>query len=661
MRDDLSSEVGRGRRSMFLLALAIGLSLVCATGSTRGGERSSSQDTEELGCYCVGKVGNVDCDYRDEVTIADLSMLIDHLYISRVRLPNLEEANIDGDPQGVIGLHDVALLIDHLFITLPELPDCPKPYNNPPNTGIVGFIDGLPFINSVAPYSPATGVRMRWTAEDRVDHPYDPPSFEFEYRMYGPYPDSLFKHIKDSFIVRVFITNDGRMYRFGPHERFVVCDTSWLPGGTRQIICDTVLVDTLTGRNAYGRLDTLCDVENPGFVNDPSLNRLAYQSSDGGDAWTHRTADTIYNLFAAYPSDTTWAGNFLFWVRARDSRDSMVYDPTPAFRYLRVIEPRHERDILIVDFVYPAAENAAKRNSIRAFWQTFVPNWAAETSHDGVIFDVSQDVHNEQDYGYYSLLRGFLNDLLRYKILIVFQDAVISGAWSSQGEKYQNVLAALQSGVNVWVAARIPLGTFNIAAHADTLFASATYQYFFGVQKTLFSGWASGFYTDMDGLPRIEDFVGAYSVDSARWPNLAIDTMLLRTRYKWEGSINPPLFPFYPYLPEIGALPEVDWAEPVAEAEVMYRYKSLYGPINPVAPEFSFDGLPVMHRLDRGLFRTVHSMFTPLALEPTTAQQMVDSVLSWLYDYRDVEMNRPWESVNTAPREFPDLEGRTEP
>jgi hypothetical protein len=46
----------------------------------------------------------------------------------------------------------------------------------------------------------------------------------------------------------------------------------------------------------------------------------------------------------------------------------------------------------------------------------------------------------------------------------------------------------------------------------------------------------------------------------------------------------------------------------------------------------SFNGRPVAHRLTTSLFKTVHFNFTPLAIDSTQMQVVVDSVLNWLYD-----------------------------
>jgi hypothetical protein len=62
----------------------------------------------------------------------------------------------------------------------------------------------------------------------------------------------------------------------------------------------------------------------------------------------------------------------------------------------------------------------------------------------------------------------------------------------------------------------------------------------------------------------------------------------------------------------------------------------------------SFHGRPVGIRLNRGLFRTVHMLFTPLALERTTGQQMVNDVLDWLYDGRVEAVSADRNSRNAA-------------
>ncbi len=83
-----------------------------------------------MGC-CLGQVGDVNGVDGDEPTLADITMLIDHLFISGIALPCVTEAdaNQSGGLTPVlndISLGDVFVLIDYLFIsggTVP-LPRC---------------------------------------------------------------------------------------------------------------------------------------------------------------------------------------------------------------------------------------------------------------------------------------------------------------------------------------------------------------------------------------------------------------------------------------------------------------------------------------------------------------------------------------------------------
>ena len=78
---------------------------------------------QDIGC-CLGLTGNIDGDPLDMVSLGDLSVLIDHLFISLNELPCPAEANLDDDPENV-SLGDLTALIDHLFISLNPLPPCP--------------------------------------------------------------------------------------------------------------------------------------------------------------------------------------------------------------------------------------------------------------------------------------------------------------------------------------------------------------------------------------------------------------------------------------------------------------------------------------------------------------------------------------------------------
>ncbi len=73
---------------------------------------------------CMGEmVGNIDCDSEDQVTMGDLTALIDHLFVSLDPVCCEGEADTDGGSGVTMG--DLTVLIDHLFISLNPLPTCP--------------------------------------------------------------------------------------------------------------------------------------------------------------------------------------------------------------------------------------------------------------------------------------------------------------------------------------------------------------------------------------------------------------------------------------------------------------------------------------------------------------------------------------------------------
>ncbi|MBD3258191.1 hypothetical protein GF377_07135, partial [candidate division GN15 bacterium] len=67
---------------------------------------------------CRGYKGNVDADVTDGVTLGDLTVLVDHLFISLDPLYCPEEADIDLQQDGNVTLGDLTVMVDHLFISL---------------------------------------------------------------------------------------------------------------------------------------------------------------------------------------------------------------------------------------------------------------------------------------------------------------------------------------------------------------------------------------------------------------------------------------------------------------------------------------------------------------------------------------------------------------
>ena len=78
---------------------------------------------EPISC-CVGKTGNVDYDPMDQVTLTDVTTLVNHLFVTFEPLECPEEANTSGDPAGLVNLTDLTALVNALFVTFDPLPDC---------------------------------------------------------------------------------------------------------------------------------------------------------------------------------------------------------------------------------------------------------------------------------------------------------------------------------------------------------------------------------------------------------------------------------------------------------------------------------------------------------------------------------------------------------
>ncbi len=81
--------------------------------------------SETEGCCTGSSVGNIDGSTDNLVTMGDLTVLIDHLFISLTPVACVDEANVDASSDGLVTMGDLTVLIDHLFISLNPLPACP--------------------------------------------------------------------------------------------------------------------------------------------------------------------------------------------------------------------------------------------------------------------------------------------------------------------------------------------------------------------------------------------------------------------------------------------------------------------------------------------------------------------------------------------------------
>ena len=76
------------------------------------------------GFWTSGMTGNTECSSSGKRNLADITRLIDRIYISKVILCCEENGNVDGDIEAKINLSDITKLIDHVYISKPETAAC---------------------------------------------------------------------------------------------------------------------------------------------------------------------------------------------------------------------------------------------------------------------------------------------------------------------------------------------------------------------------------------------------------------------------------------------------------------------------------------------------------------------------------------------------------
>jgi len=505
--------------------------------------------------------------------------------------------------------------------------------DNPPSSFILGFnAPDLPFVNSVEPGGIITGVKLRWIGDDPIDYPSDPPPFEFDWRLYGPYFPEEMNIVRDSFMTQVYVTNDGGVYRIG--DTVIRCDTFYVESGFQEQ-CDTLVVTASTQASAFGAMEDYFRVDDLDFVGS-TYDRVQQRSG----VWVTATADTLWNVFAGFHSDTTVEMQFVLWLRARD--DARVPDLVPYYREFPVIDPRYERDVAVLDFTKPTSSKLSEpimgplptdRDTIKFYWKRALDAWGENTGRD-IVFDTAYTTVGplaqylvSPDYMFMGRLgKGApIAELLKHKVLIIYDDALTM----PQEDQWTTIYKAIDAGINVWLTGRTTVIDGNPSSPPGGRVPPFPYLFYFGVDSMGYSGWASYFPPPIGwNIPTgyYQDFIGTFSTKPGEWPDLQVDTALLHSRYRWS------IMSYDYWRSDYPGLPEVDWCVRSFGTEILYKYKSVYGSSHPLGGSQVFHGRPVGHRLATSLFKTVHFNFTPLAMEQSTMQVVVDSVLNWLYD-----------------------------
>ncbi len=552
--------------------------------------------------------------------------------------------------------------------------------DNPPETFISNPPEAdLPFVNAVTKGGVITGIKMRWEGQDLIDYPADPPPFDFHYRLYGPFDSAQYAQIKSQFYTKRYLTATGLVYKLG--DTIVTCDTTvifpqqitcdTLPNGDTTscdtttlapdttITCTSLIVRLTSPCNAFGCLQDYFAIDNPAYISAyPDSSYLIHESKDPLDntadsIWVDRTADTIFNVFSKFPqtgaADTTIEKDFILWVRSRD--DALVPDLIPAYKGIRVLNPRYERDVLVVDAssiltaIVKYANGWKNLDTAKAFWYNAVKYWADGDASK--LLDTARFPGGNQARDYFQTPRALnsvpISWLLKHKVVILYNEGISRPDLTLPG-LMPNIYRAIDAGVNVWVTFRSLGDNGKEHSYQEVNPQGFEYTRYFGVIFTVYTGWGCHAFASRPECPRmrIEDFIGAYP--KTGWPHIMVDTTFLRNRLRWAVPIdsattaidsNNSAAAWFDTL-SCHALPEVGWSVRTFGTDLLYRYQSCYGSEHPRGQSeggnFIFEGAPVAHRFNAGLYRTVHCNFTPMVLDTPAVMIMVDSILNWLYD-----------------------------
>ena len=588
--------------------------------------------------------------------------------------------------------------------------------NHFPVTKINYYSLGSPFINAVSSDGILPGIQVQWSATDPVDYPRDAPPFEYRWKFYGPYDSLEMEYINDNYQQAYFVDDNGDYYLEGDTLALMVSADTAInttvtpPETTITPIYDYYPIEVANQdlrRFDLGTWDTLTlgvygEIDSTALPPDSlyRLNSLPLVNPDTflveeSDGWLYDVERaTIYNVFRKDPShdsilSITRQRYFFFTCQARD--DSKVPDNAPDFRWISVIEPKYERDVMLVDYsVYKP--NQFFRNWPRAkwvgrdiygqLWNEYYDGHLLKDVYGGLAngwkagcFDVDSlldDVDIEaagssinynkyfatQDYYPAAMLRTFagygigafsLTDVLRHKIVLIVKDDATSAMEFSVGSEPSNgtictshIVSGLNAGMSVWSMLRgpFPASGANTLPFATYQNVPALYQEYFGIDAMIHTGWTGRISTGISPdivVDRIESFVGGtvndnpyVFTDAPETFNFAIDTALLHNRYAWVSSTEGSLP--YPWYDSIAALPEVGYVRKDGTSKAIYEYVSKYGPEDEDRPAYveKYAGTKVAIAKKTQVYRTMHYCFSLVAVDSISAQAIFNESMDWL-------------------------------
>jgi hypothetical protein len=524
--------------------------------------------------------------------------------------------------------------------------------NHFPNTmvSLQGLTD--PYVNTVSRTGILEGVTVSWNGEDPIDYPRNPPPFQFQWKFWGPY-DSLEMIALDSACVgSVFVDIYGdRYYDCDPYPANVTLDTTIIvinpDSSETTIVYDTTFIQvcSLSRGNPYGDWHEYLYLDS--IAKYPEFNRLVEESEDQitGSPWIYDQATSVYDVYKNAPLDTTSMYYFLFWCQARD--DSKVPDPTPAFDWVAVIEPKFERDIIVIDacnykkvsygfWNWPLFPTSPFSDdlvpAVKAMVAELALGWGADFDADNIlpddtfylpppdnIVEVIKYTKYKATQDYYpivnlkrDILAGMgigsvsLRDVLKHRIVLLVKDNT-GGQLVMDSPEMLAVMDGIDVGMSCWSMVRSPFQGAYYTPYPTFPDVPEEYRAHFGVLMMRHTGWQGNINDTLRPGTRIDDFMGAGVLDEhrAEFPDLPTDCIRLEDNYYWESGSGFWSFPFrcwqdgsilfyrWADRPDTAAMfglvncayPEVGYVEKHPFAEAIYLYQSLYERQAPVLYE----------------------------------------------------------------------------
>ncbi len=468
--------------------------------------------------------------------------------------------------------------------------------NHFPNTAIGINSINEPYINAISPNGILEGVKVGFSGTDPIDHRLgDEPPFEYRWKLFGPFTDSVIHIIETQYIDSVFMDNFGDLYRAGETLKVYLgldttIDSSVVPYDTTiDSSFNPIPVVKIKGANQFGSWNYTILGINPA-LDSMVLDSSHYSKFDSLTAFDNMLVDSstfnyatevnIYDIFRRQQlppeADTTRQMKFVIWAQCRD--DANTPDKIPAFDFFSAIDPKYERDVVVLDagrysrqshqnypvfpraYPYSSMTEYADSFTVRNVFGDYINKWKPGSFDAVNVLPRSIRAGSPMYYDlfgctvdYYtsvllhrsdSAVGVTMREILKHKIVILVKDET-DGSLDLESLEGSYVLDALNAGLSCWAMARAGANP-GFVDNGGVPIMSDLYTQYFGVEEFHTDVWQTRTAEGItDFAPRIEDFIGAGAIIGGDFtlPDLAIDTVLLEHRYWWDYRE----FPFYYY------------------------------------------------------------------------------------------------------------------